>query len=320
MEDRESEKKAQEDRQKQDKLKWKEYNEKVLPKKFEQETKMHKLEQGVNNKIISLVQNPKLSLIFEKYNNLLKILFDFVLKRTFIPLNYTGIPTISLEALSRFSKDFNICPTIFSLHEILLIYKSLTKLKAPAMIKDTVSNGLEYNEFLESLVRISIKGQKVFNQIGEKIKESGNIVQKDLKNIIEKEEKRTNSNKKIEELGDFKGEKAILERYKNVFDEYEETTVITLEGMLYYLGMPLDPNDKGFLEKRLKEIRVNKTLPNKYKKKGWFFVILIKSSIYIYYTINKFFYSITDLERKLEDGIRYESPKKARTNGNPKSN
>ena len=73
---------------------------------------------------------------------------------------------------------------------------------------------------------------------------------------------------------DFKGEKAILERYKNVFDEYEEidkTTALTIEGMFYYLGLPLDPNDKGYLEKRLKEIRMKKPIPNKYKKKGRFF-------------------------------------------------
>lgn len=117
-----------------------------------------------------------------------------------------------------------------------------------------------------------------------KIKESGTIVEKDLKNIIEKESVKSalKKRKTLEEIkDDFKGEKAILERYKNVFDEYEEidkTSVLTLEGMFYYLGLPLDPNDKGYLEKRLKEIRVKKTIPNKYKKKGKQFILFLNFS------------------------------------------
>ena len=234
---------------------------------------MAKLEQGVNKKIVTMIQNPTFSLFFEKYSNLMKIFFDYLVKRTFVPLNFTGKPTISLEGLSLFVADFNVCPSIFHLREIILIYKSLTKLKPPAVIKDTISSGLDYKEFIEFLVRIAIKGQNVFNQIGEKIRESGTIVEKDLKSIIDKEGKANFQRRHSleEKKEDFKGEKAILDRYKNVFDEYEEiekTSVLTLEGMLYYLGVPLDPDDKSCLEKRLKDIRMKKTIPNKYKKKG----------------------------------------------------
>jgi len=282
-ENREADKKAKEDQQKQEKLKWKNYNEKVLPKKFEQETKMYQLEQGINKKIVSLLSSSNSSMFFSKYRQILHILFDFLIKRTFVPLNFNGKPsTISLEGLSLFAGDFNICPSIFHLREILLIYKSLTKMKLPAYIKDTVSIGLNYEEFEECLVRIAIKGQRIFNQIGGKIKESGRIYEEDLKKIIDKE---TKSMKKMSSFEvkkeDFKGEKAILERYKNVFDEYEEidkTSALTIEGMFYYLGLPLDPNDKGYLEKRLKEIRMKKSIPNKYKKKGQFIKIFIKSN------------------------------------------
>jgi len=276
---------VKEDQEKQEKIKWKQYNEKVLPKKFEKETKMYKLEQGVNKKIVSMVQDSSFSIFFEKYTVIVKIFFDYLVKRTFVPLNFNCQPaTISLEGLSLFAADFNICPSVFHLREIVLIYKSLTKMKTPIMIKDTVSSGLNYQEFVEFLIRISIKGQKVFNQIGMKIKESGTIVEKDLKNIIEKESVKSalKKRKTLEEIkDDFKGEKAILERYKNVFDEYEEidkTSVLTLEGMFYYLGLPLDPNDKGYLEKRLKEIRVKKTIPNKYKKKGKQFILFLNFS------------------------------------------
>lgn len=234
---------------------------------------MAKLEQGVNKKIVTMIQDPTFSIFFEKYSNLLRIFYDYLVKRTFVPLSFSEKPTISLEGLSLFVADFNICPSIFHLREIILIYKSLTKMKPPAIIKDSVSSGLDYKEFIEFLVRIAIKGQNAFNQIGLKIKESGTIIEKDLKSIIEKEGKgnmkRRHSMEEHKE--DFKGEKAILDRYKNVFDEYEEiekTSILTMEGMFYYLGLPLDPDDKACLEKRLKDIRIKKTIPNKYKKKG----------------------------------------------------
>lgn len=123
-------------------------------------------------------------------------------------------------------------------------------------------------------MRVAIKGHKVFNQIGEMIKERGEILIKSIREIIENEKIESENDRKSVSLEDIKGEKALLDRFKAVDDEYKEiknTGITTMEGLFYYLEIPLDPNDKSYLNKKLKDIRVNKTKPNKYKKKGGFY-------------------------------------------------
>ena len=68
-----------------------------------------------------------------------------------------------------------------------MIYKSLTKVKAPAISNDTVSIGLDYNEFCQCFLRIAVKANSNLNVIGSKLKEAGTIIlEKDLQEIINK--------------------------------------------------------------------------------------------------------------------------------------
>lgn len=142
------EKQALEKQANKEKEQWKEYNQKILPGKFKVQSKISKYEKGVNEQISILIRSASFQLFFSKYSWVLATLYDYISKRTFVPLNFAGQSFISLEGLSLFAGEFNICPTLLPLKEILLIYKSLTKQKVPEYIKDTVSKGLNYEEFL----------------------------------------------------------------------------------------------------------------------------------------------------------------------------
>lgn len=164
-----------------------------------------------------------------------------------------------------------------NLNQIILIYKNLTKVKTPVISNDTVSIGLDYKEFCQCILRIAIKANSNLNIIGFKLKEAGTILEKDLQEIINKnlsndEKKKNQENAQLEYLK-IRGnsEKALFERTKHLKDEYKDmdnTNIITLTGLLYYLGLPLDQDDKKHLEKRLREIDSKKPIPNKFKKKG----------------------------------------------------
>ena len=54
---------------------------------------------------------------------------------------------------------------------ILIIYKSYLTHKKPKNPNSKAPVGIDYLEFLNALMRISIKGAKIFNRIAEKIAE-----------------------------------------------------------------------------------------------------------------------------------------------------
>jgi len=64
-----------------------------------------------------------------------------------------------------------------------------------------------------------------------------------------------NSEDPVEEIkDDFKGKKTIERDIKNFW--------MNMKKLIKKTSVLVDPNDKGYLEKRLKEIRVKKTIPN----------------------------------------------------------
>ena len=62
-----------------------------------------------------------------------------------------------------------------------LIFKSVTKHKK---ITDGITLGLNFLEFLECILRIGMKGFKVFNKFADKMKEDGQIKNTDMNEII----------------------------------------------------------------------------------------------------------------------------------------
>ena len=276
--ERSEERKTAETRDFSAKLRWKAYNNEVLPRKLRAHAEIARLFQENSEFLEKLRKSASFQGFFAKYAKILRQLFEFVGKRVFVPLNSAAESRISLEALSIFAAEFNICPSVFEQRHVVLIYKSLISGKTA----EESRKGLDFDDFQGFLLRVAVKGVRVFAKIAEKIKETA-LLPAEIKEIVERDAESLGKAAKIakseEIIKEIQGDQALLQRLQEIEEEYQEIermNVAVFEGLLYYLGLPLDPEDREYLERRLKEIRVKRPEPNKRKKKGWFLRVFIR--------------------------------------------
>ena len=103
---------------------------------------------------------PIVSIFYSKYSSQLKIIFDFYAMLEDPEINEEIMRTnfiIQYKGLMRFCEHFKIMPDILSEESIRLIFETIVKNK-PGYGKGDIK-GLRYNEFLESIVKISILGK-----------------------------------------------------------------------------------------------------------------------------------------------------------------
>ena len=102
--------------------------------------------------------------MFKKHELSLKTLFEFLIKSTYLSLTDKGHNNeVVQESWIYYNIAFKVSPHILSSKEVNMIFTSLTK------SKDSDSKykvGLDYRQFLHSLLRSSIKKKTFFNAIG----------------------------------------------------------------------------------------------------------------------------------------------------------
>lgn len=109
---------------------------------------------------------------------------------------------------------------------------------------------MDYDKFLESLVRIACKGKAIFNGFAKNIgKDGGDLNQTNVNDQAaqnadaEDKNNETNNDGQDPENKELEGDKAVVEKYKKLVDDYgnvKECTARTIECLIYYLALPED--------------------------------------------------------------------------------
>ena len=261
------------------------YNEKILPKTLE-ETR-NKVEEKRENELV-VEQNfkkPEIQHFFTEYEATIKALFNFLIKQTYTPLNFNmERKTIPLETLEGFANEFNVCPVLFKLKHIVGFFKNITK-KKPYSI-DRVQVGLEYEEFLECLFRIAVKGNEFLNKMCEYLIMGGflqPIPENNEEGKEHNEEKKEGGQEKPKKIKNKKTlKKEIMEKNKSILTEkyinVTLTTENTLVALIYYLGFPIDAKDRDGVQQRFRDIiSFRKIKPTKYRFLGYLIFIFLFS-------------------------------------------
>lgn len=209
-----------------------------------------------DEEIHSLIQKGEIRDIFENHKKTLKRVYEWYCLSThhaFGELNQSD--TLLFKPFMALGREFAIYPTIISIREVELIFKSLTKVKPtiPGM-----QPSLTFEDFEEALVRIAIKGRNIFEQIYTA------KVGKGLKN--------SEPNKSLNET-----DKNLEEEQEDNYDKISATTVNTIQGLLFYLDLP---SDKQALFSKLNGLRNQSTHPKEKKQSNYKKVLTFHNSNY----------------------------------------
>eukprot|EP00826_Nyctotherus_ovalis_P009773 TRINITY_DN12588_c0_g1_i2.p1 TRINITY_DN12588_c0_g1~~TRINITY_DN12588_c0_g1_i2.p1 ORF type:complete len:185 (+),score=45.24 TRINITY_DN12588_c0_g1_i2:338-892(+) len=106
------------------------------------------------------MNEPEVVQLLKRYDNTLKTLFEFYVKLDTIEAyksSETGVLSLPYKSFIRLVNQQRLTPGVVSKDEILIIYKLLMKNKVGKI------GPLNFEEFIESLVRIAIKGKDKMN-------------------------------------------------------------------------------------------------------------------------------------------------------------
>ena len=119
-----------------------------------------KLDQQNNNKIEEYFNEPEIQEFFLKNQRVLKAIFKIYVQRDFTPLNINGQrTTMSLNSFLGLAHDFQIVkPKLANHNQLFQIYNTIIRQKPK---EDNIQEGLDFKEFLHSLIRICIKVDEV---------------------------------------------------------------------------------------------------------------------------------------------------------------
>lgn len=253
-------KKAEEEKEKIEKLKV------VVEAGFKNDREKMAREQQYNEKIVSLLNSaqvksslqqyePQLKYIFKHYSEIIK---DPSLMQTTLQ-NSTDI--LHFRNFIAFATQFNLVPTLVSIPEVKVMYKSCTKHKS---LDNDNPIGLDYKAFTEMLLRMTIKKPEFFKNIAEKSpisKPSGEKSQPRGKSAEQKgkgagsenkggdsERDKPNIDLNSEVLADFSG-------VKNFEDSYADIGLFTPESMAGFISYLEIPQDKIALVDKLNSLR-----------------------------------------------------------------
>ncbi|EGR31584.1 hypothetical protein IMG5_106360 [Ichthyophthirius multifiliis] len=245
----------------------KKLREKLFMKIVKDSEERIEIEKIANNKIKDLIESQEIQYVFKENEFKISQLFSYLKKYNYRVISRQDLndEEIDFKTFNWFVYRFNIYPEVITnAKDILLIFRSITRNK---QVIDNKPIGVNEKEFKEALVRLAIKGKKIFNKFSEKIEKGENLNQLEMENIANKE----NNMQKNNQLDDSKTVKTqkteALEKMKNVIDDYgniEEAKSCTLESLIYYLGLP---NDKLGISEALKNVIESKPKPDQHLKR-----------------------------------------------------
>jgi len=226
---------------------------------WEKDKENREKQKEMTNRIKEMVKESSMKMILDKYEKQLRVVFKYYIDSVHLSLGKEAPPdTLQFQGFAGFTSDFNIWPGLTSLQEVRLLFNSMTK-----EVESGVQPSITYEEFLESLMRITIKSKEKLDKIFEikrKVNEANNNeAKKDAEDELERERERGAKGNEEENQDENQGEN------NNEVDAYEEiegTTRNTLEGLLFYLNLP---EDKTELLKKLNFLK--ETRPKAWREK-----------------------------------------------------
>lgn len=142
------------------------------------------MEREVQTAIEQRFQAPDYVSLYRAHEQQLQALFAFLVKETFQPVGRPHAHNcITFRTFSWFAERFQLWPEAISKYDVFTIFGTLTRDKP---IVDHTPIAMNYLEFTHALLRMSIKGKKVFNVIAQKIK-AGGATEKEMADIVQKE-------------------------------------------------------------------------------------------------------------------------------------
>lgn len=120
-----------------------------------------------------------------------------------------------------------------------MIFQSLTRNKHQT--KDYYV-GLDYQEFLQALLREAVKHKSIFNKLSAKIKD-GKLQGADVSEVLKGEDKNEfEEPKEIDLHGLLKEDDAGTVKLLDNYGDISKADENTLRGLIYYLKLPEDKN------------------------------------------------------------------------------
>lgn len=229
---------------------------------LEKERERRNVERKFNEVLVTIQNSEPFQHVFKKYGKTLKHVFDY----------YKEDPAskvLPFSGFMHFASQLNIFPALLNSEELNLIFRSLTREK-------TGEVGLLYDEYLQSLLRITIKGKNTLNKVYHKYKhqiaQQTKVEQHEMKKMIIDERKgqgeqyNEEQEQLMKETMNF-AENVVDNNKDDVYGRIEEAKPETLEALIFYLDLP---NDKKELAEKLKGLRKEnaKILAPRDKKRG----------------------------------------------------
>eukprot|EP01017_Pseudomicrothorax_dubius_P035500 TRINITY_DN4977_c0_g1_i1.p1 TRINITY_DN4977_c0_g1~~TRINITY_DN4977_c0_g1_i1.p1 ORF type:complete len:331 (+),score=107.68 TRINITY_DN4977_c0_g1_i1:65-1057(+) len=219
---------------------------------LEKERERREKEKKMNEQVIALFGSPEIQMAFARHEKQLKYVFQYYLENIDLDVRipYT-MDHLQYKGFMVFAAQFNLFPGILSTEQIGLAYRSVSLDKK---LVDKIPVGLSYDDFLQVLFRIAVKGSRIFNQVQRRFaadrKADGGSVE-----AFVKEEKKNAGEAIVNEdqASDVNYEENAVDKTKT--DEYTnlgDTNVGTLEGLLLYLNLP---EERKALIDRLRELK-----------------------------------------------------------------
>ena len=148
-----------------------------------QNEKLKAEEERKNNEDIKILcQSGPIQAVFNRHEKQLRQLFTYYIESCERQLEKYSTDILTFKGFIMFNSEFAIMPSILALYELQSIFRSLTRNK---ILQEDPVIGLVYDEFKESLLRMSIKKKEIFDKIHEK--EAGSTIEMNhasLQNLI----------------------------------------------------------------------------------------------------------------------------------------
>eukprot|EP01017_Pseudomicrothorax_dubius_P030713 TRINITY_DN3853_c0_g1_i8.p1 TRINITY_DN3853_c0_g1~~TRINITY_DN3853_c0_g1_i8.p1 ORF type:complete len:776 (+),score=292.01 TRINITY_DN3853_c0_g1_i8:98-2425(+) len=217
-------------------------------KQIEELKKIKEDEAALQEKLRNLSSQGEYAEVFKRNLKQLEVLFDFYYNQ--VPYGVgieklLGIKQIYEKEFLQFGHNFMIHPDLISYEEHLQVFRVIVKRK-PMLEKK--QQGMDFEEFKESLVRIAVKGYE--NLL--KVKPKGDIKEEKPIEKPQSPQKSATANRLW-----------LPDRY----DHIESITPAVLENLFHYLLLPTEKKD---LLKRINDARPEnrKALPDKFKSQA----------------------------------------------------
>jgi hypothetical protein len=267
---REQEEKEKKDKEIKDKEKLNEHKRKIAMLLVSQRNKTEE-ERKNSEEIRQLVQSQTMQEFFHKYEKPFQQLFKHYIEAEGQHLENYTTEILQYKGFMMCMCEFSLFPSILPLHQLQLVFNSITREKP---YDPSVPTGLTYTEFKEALLRIAVKRKEVFDKIYDKVGDG--MKKTSVRNLVSdlnKAEGETDLNeeqqaeaKKNLNLEENDGDQNEEDTYNKVSD----TRIQTMEGMVFYLDLP---QDKQALFSKLNQLKLTakyvSRLPPRDKKKVW---------------------------------------------------